>query len=240
MRGMGRYIAFHFDVTKASSWAAGFEPSFRSEFFRPIELTASSFNRKRPPMKFGSPNPRLDSEFLLTKADGPSLSSSDLRECEKWVEDCSGASIDLDGAVDLCDPDHPELPLHDCYEFAGVSSIGEIVIGGPFLHLHCVTPDDGQDKARIRVYAMSTVWVRYGESVERCWHSLGGHISPRLADEYLLRLVKFCRLLLEPNVDRIQYSALGIGDNFRMHDGERVSAAFELGLSGLGLKWDVD
>lgn len=236
---VGRYIAFHFDLTKASSWAAGFEPAFRSAFFRPIELAAVAYNRKRPPLQIGTANPRQDDSLLLRFTDNVSLAESDLRECERWVAACSGARIELAGAIDLSDPQNPALPLHDCYEFVAVASTGEKVNCGPFVSLHCSTPDDGQDKARITLYAWSAVFVRYGDSVERYWHTLGGHICPRLADVYLQRLVEFCRLLLEPNVGRIQDCSLGIGDNFRMHDADRISAAFDLGLGGLGLKWDV-
>ena len=235
---MGRYIAFIFDIAKASSWPAGFEPAFRSEFFRPVELTAKSFNHRRPPIRFGDANAHLDDELLVTFTKAPSLSRHDLEDCEKWVSTCRGATIDLEGAVDLSDPANPDLPLRDCFEFVGVASTGARVKGGPFVHLHCTTPDQRQEKSQITIYAWSTVWVTYGDSVERCWHSLGGHISPRLADEYLVRLASFCRLLVEPNVKRIQYAALGIGDNF-YHDRARISAAFELGLSGLGLTWDV-
>ena len=177
---MGRYIAFHFDVTPAGAWVAGLEPAFRSEFFRPFELTATALTRDRSQVNFGGGPTQLNRELLVTVAENPTLGLSDLQECERWVsERTSGAAISLDGTVDLTDALNPALPLRECYEFVGVSSAGEEVIGGPFLHINCQTPCERSDQAQIEINAWSTVWVRYGESVERCWHSLGGHICPR-------------------------------------------------------------
>jgi len=166
----------------------------------------------------------------------PSLDQRVFEECQGWINAHKYACLTLYGTVDLSSNDSPEIRWKDSYEFGLLDSQGSLFMKGPFVEIKVSTPDDWKDKARISVYADSTIWLRHPEEVRNA-HALGGRMTPDLADQLLSRFIDLCRMVATPNRDKIIYSSLGIGDDFLRYDGARIQNAFTTGLQDLNLPW---
>jgi hypothetical protein len=175
-------------------------------------------------------------EYLTSFVSEPSLDPRVFEECQDWIEAQEYAGLSLYGTVDLSANDSSDSRWKESYEFGHPDSQGNLVMKGPFVEIKVSTPDDRENKARITVYADSTIWLRHPEEVRNA-HALGGRMTPGLGDEFLSRLIGLCRTIATSNRDKIIYSSFGIGDSFLRYDGERIRNAFTNGLQDLNLPW---
>lgn len=177
---------------------------------------------------------RFDNDLLFSFLDEPPLTPAVLSSAAKWFESNNHSLFELSGTVDLSDNGDGAPPWGRSFEYAALNSKGKPVSGGHVVSILFSAPDGGEDKARLTVFAGSTIWLRHPDRV-RNPHSLGGRASPEMADKLLSRLVGLCRQLAEPNVNRITYSSLGIGDSFFRFDGKRIEDFFQSGVGDLHL-----
>lgn len=185
-------------------------------------------------LKSGKPWSFIDSEFELETFDrqrhvsllaAPPLEPSALLECQSWAAGRKRIWLKMFGTVDFACDRKGFADLQNWFRGAWRCSDGSIADWHPFLKVTMEVPDERRlDQALFHLGADSSIWLANPEPV-RSPMTLGGQMTPAIADQFVDRYASLCRHLVEAHRGRIQSVSVGLGDAF-WRERQRLEDAF--------------